>query len=180
MQEVESRALVAQQAQPNRQRTIEQPMTRILFAGWLTKEPRTPSFYSRPRQRYFVLTRDSLEWFKPGEDVKHVPHGRLLLEGLRIERAGGAQLVLRPLDGCKLALAGDLLDEWEQAVRATRVLRRRECCAAAVRVALRSLSDGAAAAPGSSALPVCATIRGAPPAISSTRTTSMLKAPSWR
>ena len=119
MQQDESRAIAARQAlraQLGLQKKAGQPVPRIIFAGWLTKEPRTPSFYSRPRQRYFVLTRDSLEWFKPGEDVKHAPHGRLLLEGLQIERAGGAQLVLRPPDGCKLALAGDLLDEWDAAV----------------------------------------------------------------
>ena len=118
MQE-DARAIAARQAlraQLGLQKVAEQPIPRILFAGWLTKDPRNPSFYSQPRRRFFVLTRDALEWFKPGEDIKYAPHGRLLLEGVRVERAH-TKLVLQSPDGCRLAFAGDLLDEWDAAVR---------------------------------------------------------------
>ena len=115
----DARAIAARQAlraQLGLQKAAEQPIPRILFAGWLTKDPRNPSFCSQPRRRFFVLTRDALEWFKPGEDIKYAPHGRLLLEGVQVERAH-TQLVLQSPDGCRLALAGDLLDEWDAAVR---------------------------------------------------------------
>ena len=120
MQEDESRAIAARQAlraQLGLQKAAEQPIPRIIFAGWLTKRPRNASFYSQPRRRFFVLTRDTLEWFKPGEDIKYAPHGRLLLEGVRVECAHEAELVLQSPDGCKLALVGDLLDEWDAAIR---------------------------------------------------------------
>ena len=120
MQEDESRAIAARQAlraQLGLQKAAEQPIPRIIFAGWLTKRPRNASFYSQPRRRFFVLTRDALEWFKPGEDIKYAPHGRLLLEGVRVECAHEAELVLQSPDGCKLALVGDLLDEWDAAIR---------------------------------------------------------------
>ena len=75
---------------------VDQPMARTLFTGWLTKDAQNSRFLSQPRQRFFVLTRDSLEWFKSEEDIKRAPHGRLLLEGLRVERGGTKVALMQP------------------------------------------------------------------------------------
>ena len=89
--------------------------SRAHWQGFLEKEPLQPHALSHPRTRFFVVTSDSLEWFKD-RNTRAVPHGRLLLDRAHLFRST-SELTLT--DGpCRLVLRGLGLDLCEAALRA--------------------------------------------------------------
>lgn len=90
---------------------------RVIKQGWLTKRPqRSHGLVSRDHERFFVLTRDSLEWFEDARDITRVPHDRLLLHGLQIAREGSYLRLLPPGERSPLVLVRGNLDEWQSAL----------------------------------------------------------------
>ena len=96
-----------------------------LHQGFLVKRPIRGHVLSQPRERFFVLVDDALEWYE-SDAIGSVPKGYLPLDGAALQRTTTGEapsLTLTRGDEVLVLWSGnkgegdDDLEEWEEALR---------------------------------------------------------------